>query len=73
MQRKMDKRARRRDINNRLCYYQSGDRWKKNKSGLYKTERHNKQIKRTYSDHNAILINVDFISPKKVSRERKRM
>ena len=38
---------------------------------LYKIERQNKQIKKTYSDHNVILINVDFISPKNVSRKKK--
>ena len=38
--------------------------------GLYKIERQNKQIKNTYSGHNAILINIDFISPKDVSREK---
>ena len=31
--------------------------------GLYKIERQNEQIKKTYSDHNTILINLDFISP----------
>ena len=31
--------------------------------GLYKLERQNEQIKKAYSDHNAILINLDFISP----------
>ena len=39
--------------------------------GLYKTERQNKQIKKTYCDHNAILINLDFISPEEVSRKKK--
>ena len=38
---------------------------------LYKIERQNKQIKKTYSDHNAILINIDFISPKDVPRKKK--
>ena len=38
--------------------------------GLYKIERQNKQIKNTYSGDNAILINIDFISPKDVSREK---
>ena len=39
--------------------------------GLYKIECQNKQIKKTYSDHNAIVINIDFISPKDVSRKKK--
>ena len=39
--------------------------------GLHKVERQNKQIKKTYSDRNAILINLDFISPKEVSRKKK--
>ena len=39
--------------------------------GLYKIERQNKQIKKKYSDHNAILENLDFISPKEVSRKKK--
>ena len=39
--------------------------------GLYKIKRQNKQMKKTYSDHNAILINIDFISPKDVSRNKK--
>ena len=38
---------------------------------LYKIERQNKQIKKTYSDGNAILMNIDFISPKDVSRKMK--
>ena len=38
--------------------------------GLYKIERQNEQIKKTYSDHNAILINLDFISPEEGSRKR---
>ena len=39
--------------------------------GLYKIERQNKQIKKKYSDHNTILENLDFISPKEVSRKKK--
>ena len=39
--------------------------------GLYKIERSNKQMKKTYSDHNTILINLDFIRPKVVSRKKK--
>ena len=39
--------------------------------GLYKIERQNNQIKKAYSDHNPILINTDFISPKDVSRKKK--
>ena len=39
--------------------------------GLYKIEQQNKQIKRTYSDQYAILINIDFISPKDVLRKKK--
>ena len=39
--------------------------------GLYKVERQNKQIKKTYSGRNAIRINLDFISPKEVSRKKK--
>ena len=39
--------------------------------GLYKIERQNEQIKKTYSDHNAILINLDFISPEEGSRKKK--
>ena len=35
--------------------------------GLYKIECQNKQIKKTYSDHNSTVINIDFISPKDVS------
>ena len=38
---------------------------------LYKIEYQNKQIKKTYSDHNATVINIDFISPKDVSRKKK--
>ena len=38
---------------------------------LYKIERQSKQIKKTYSDHNAILINIDSVSPKDLSRKRK--
>ena len=38
---------------------------------LYKIERQNEQIKKTYSDHNAILINIDSVSPKDVSRKKK--
>ena len=38
---------------------------------MYKIECQNKQIKKTYSDHNAILINIDFISPKDASRKKK--
>ena len=38
---------------------------------LYKIECQNKQIKKTCSDHNVILINIDFISPKNVSRKKK--
>ena len=34
-------------------------------------EGQNKQIKKTYSDNNVILINIDFISPKYVSRKKK--
>ena len=43
---------------------------KEKQYGLYKIERQNKQIKNTYSGHNPILINIDFISPKDVSREK---
>ena len=39
--------------------------------GLYKIERQNNQRKKKYSDHNATLINIDFISPKNVSRKKK--
>ena len=38
---------------------------------LYKIQRQNKYIKKTYFDHNAILINIDFIRPKYVSRKKK--
>ena len=38
---------------------------------LYKIGCQNKQIKKTYSDHNAILVNIDFISSKDVSRKKK--
>ena len=38
---------------------------------LYKIECQNKQIKKTYSDHSAIVINIDFVSPKDVSRKKK--
>ena len=38
---------------------------------FYKIECQSKQIKKTYSNHNSILINVDFISPKDVSRKKK--
>ena len=31
---------------------------------LYKIEHQNKQIKKTYSDHNAILMNLYFVSHK---------
>ena len=39
--------------------------------GLYKIEHQNKPIKKAYSDDNAILINIDFICPKDVSRKKK--
>ena len=39
--------------------------------GVYKAECQNKQIKKKYSDHNVILINIDFISSKYVSRIKK--
>ena len=39
--------------------------------GLYEIERQNEQIKKTYSDHNTILINLDFISPEEGSRKKK--
>ena len=38
---------------------------------LYKIGCQNKRIKKTYSDHNAILVNIDFISSKDVSRKKK--
>ena len=38
---------------------------------LYKLKRQNKQMKNTYSHQNAILTNVDFISPEDVSRKKK--
>ena len=38
---------------------------------LYKIVCQNKLIKKTYPDHNATVINIDFISPKDVSRKRK--
>ena len=44
---------------------------KQNKYRLYKKERQNKQINKKYSDRNAILINIDFISPQDVSRKKK--
>ena len=34
---------------------------------VHKIEHPNKQIKKKYSDHNAILINIDFNSPQNVS------
>ena len=37
-------------------------------NGSYKIKRQNKQIKKTYSGHNAVLINIDFISPKDASK-----
>ena len=39
--------------------------------GLYKIECQNKQIKKKYSDHNAIVINIDLISPKAISKKKK--
>ena len=36
---------------------------------LYRTERQNKQIKKTYSDHNAILMNIGFIGFSALRRE----
>ena len=39
--------------------------------GLYKIEPSNKQMKKTYSDHNTILTNLDFIRPKVVSMKKK--
>ena len=64
-----------REINNRLCYYQSRymntiksmEIDEEKQQGLYKIECWNKQIKKTYSDHNSTVINIDFISPKDVS------
>ena len=44
---------------------------KKNVGNTNQIERQNKQIKKKYSDHNAILINIDFISLKDVSRKKK--
>ena len=38
--------------------------------GLDKVECQNKQTKITYSDHSAILINIDFLSPIEVSRKK---
>ena len=38
---------------------------------LYKIECQNEQIKKRYSDHNAIRINIDFISLKNVSKKKK--
>ena len=38
---------------------------------LYKIECQNKQIKKTYSDLNAMIINIGFLSPKDVSRKKK--
>ena len=38
--------------------------------GVYKIECQNKQIKKTYPDHNATLINIDFINPKDASRKK---
>ena len=38
---------------------------------LHKIERQIKQIKKIYSDHIVILINIDFIGPKEVSRKEK--
>ena len=37
-----------------------GDRWRKTIYGLYKIECQNKQMKKTYSGHNAILINIFY-------------
>ena len=45
----------------------------KKQCGLQKIERENKQIKKRYSDHNAILMNIGFISPEVVSRKKKVM
>ena len=36
-------------------------------NGSYKIKRQIKQIKKTNSGHNAVLINIDFISPKDAS------
>ena len=49
----------------------SMERDEEKQCGLYKIERQNKQIRKTYSDHNAILIILEFVSPKKVSRKKK--
>ena len=38
---------------------------------FYKIDHQNKQIKKAYSDHNAILINMEFVSPKDISRKIK--
>ena len=75
MQQKMDSRARRREIKNRLCYYleylemiKIMETVEEKQNGSYKIKRQNKQIKKTYSGHNAVLINIDFISPKDASK-----
>ena len=39
--------------------------------GLYKIEHQNKHIKKTYSDHNAILINIDLSVLKMYQGKRK--
>ena len=41
-----------------------------NQYGLYKIERQDEQVNKTYSNHNAILINLDFIVLKKYHSKR---
>ena len=41
-----------------------------NQYGLYKIEGQDEQINKTYSNHNAILINLDFIVLKKYHAKR---
>ena len=41
-----------------------------NQYGLYKIERQDEQVNKTYSNHNAILINLDFIVLKKYHAKR---
>ena len=77
MQREMDKRTRRSIIDYVITTHvylkiiKTMEIDKEKQYGLYKIKRQNKQMKKTYSDHNAILINIDFISPKDVSRNKK--
>ena len=76
MQMEMDKRTRRREIIDHVMTNQdymkaieSTEIDEEKQYKLHKKECQNKQLQRKHT-HNAILINVDFISPKDVSRKK---